>query len=206
MMSNKRLATVCAAAAALVFGHAAGASAQVDSRGLELGIQVPSSISSEFDTADVGAGARVAWRPAGWLGIEAEINLYPSDFPGRNAFSGGRMEGLFGPMIGGRIGRVRPFVKLRPGFMQFQEAPEPFACIAIFPPPLACTLAAGRTVFALDVGGGLEVSATPRTFLRVDAGDLLVRYPGLTIDTDLARRDSFLSHDFRLAAGVGVRF
>jgi hypothetical protein len=28
---------------------------------------VPTSFSSEFDTTDVGAGARLAWRPAAWL-------------------------------------------------------------------------------------------------------------------------------------------
>jgi hypothetical protein len=42
-----------------------------------------------------------------------------------------------------------------------EAAPEPFACILIFPPPLACTLGAGRTLAVLDAGGGIEVAITP---------------------------------------------
>jgi hypothetical protein len=90
--------------------------------------------------------------------------------------------------------------------MTFRESPGPFACIAVFPPPLSCTLASGRTVFAFDVGGGVEFYATPRTFVRVDAGDLLLKYPGPVFDTNLTVRQTFYSHDFRFAAGAGVRF
>jgi Outer membrane protein beta-barrel domain len=197
--------SVIGAAAALVLAASAPAAAQPDRRGLELGVQVPSAVSSEFDTTGVGLGGRLAWR-AGWLGVEAELNAYPGDFPGGVAFSSGRMEGLFGATAGPRLGRARPFAKLRPGFMTFQPAPEPFGCIAIFPPPISCTLAAGRTVFALDAGGGIEIDATPRAFVRVDASDLLLKYPGPTLDLDLERRDSFFGHDFRFAAGVGIRF
>jgi len=194
---------VGAAAAAYVL--AASASAQTDRSGFEVGVQVPSANSGEFDTTDVGVGARIGWR-AGWLGVEAEFDGYPRDFPAPAPFSGGRIEGLFGATIGPRIGRVRPFARLRPGFMTFQQASDPFGCIAIFPPPLSCTLAAGRTVFALDAGGGVEVSATPGTFLRIDAGDLIVKYPGPTTDRGFDRRESFYSHDFRVAVGVGFRF
>ena len=202
-MAFEHLTIVIGAALALV--AAAPAAAQTDRSGFEVGVQVPSANSGEFDTTDVGVGARIAWR-AGWLGVEAEFNSYPADFPGDAAFSSGRTEGLFGATLGPRIGRVRPFARLRPGLMTFQQAADPFGCIAIFPPPLSCTLAAGRTVFALDAGGGIEISATPRTYLRVDAGDLLVKYPGPTTDRNFDQRESFFSHDFRFAAGVGFRF
>jgi len=89
----------------------------------------------------------------------------------------------------------------------FRELSEPFACILIFPPPLACALASGRTLFALDVGGGVEVYATPKTFVRVDAGDLLLKYPGPVFDNTLtAQQNGFFSHNFRFAAGAGWRF
>jgi hypothetical protein len=184
---------------------AAPAGAQADRNRFELGVQVPSAVSSEFNTTDIGLGVRVGWRPAGWLGVEAELDTYPRDFPRRGSFSGSRLEGLFGTTVGGRIGKVRPFGRLRPGFMQFR-APQPLPCIAIFPPPLVCTLGSGRTVFALDAGGGVEVSATSRTFLRVDVGDRLIKYPGPSIGNNFERRESFFSHDFRFAAGGGVRF
>jgi hypothetical protein len=89
----------------------------------------------------------------------------------------------------------------------FRESSEPFACILIFPPPLECSLATGQTMFALDIGGGFEVQATPRTFLRVDAGDLLLKYSWPTTDSaDRPRQGSFFSSNFRFAAGAGWRF
>jgi hypothetical protein len=192
---------------ALVFGQPDSAGAQSSGARLEIGAQIASTNSSQFDETDVGLGGRISWGRAGWVGTEAEVNAYPGNFPGQRPFSRGRVEGLFGATIGRSVGSVRPFGKLRPGFVKFRESSEPFACILIFPPPLACTLASGQTLFALDIGGGVEVYATPKTFVRVDAGDLLMKYPGPVFDTTSAQRqNAFFSHNFRLAAGAGWRF
>jgi hypothetical protein len=173
----------------------------------EVGVQLPVAASAEFDRVDTGIGGRLAWRPTTVMGIEAEVNLYPRDFPGGTAFSRGRVEGLFGATLGPTFDRVRIFARLRPGFVQFREAPQPFACILIFPPPLACALATGATVFALDAGGGVDVAATRRTFVRADAGDRIMRYRGPVLDRDgRSSEGAFLSHDFRFAIGAGVRF
>lgn len=60
---------------------------------------------------------------------------------------------------------------------------------------------------AFDIGGGVEVFATRRTFVRIDAGDRLLRYPGPVFDNKRRRReDAFVSHDFRFAGGAGLRF
>jgi len=174
--------------------YAPPVAAQSTGARFEVGAQLVTVASGEFDGADVGVGGRVSWRPTPLIGAEAEISFYPSDFPDRGPFSRSRVEGLFGLTAGPVLGRIRPFVKLRPGFLTFHEASEPFICILIFPPPLACILASGRTSFALDAGGGLEIQTTPRTFVRVDGGDRLLRYPG------------FFGHDVRLAAGGGLRF
>jgi hypothetical protein len=183
------------------------AGAQSSSPRFDVGAQVASTRSSQFDETDVGLGARLSWHPAGWLGVEAEVNGFPGEFPGQRPFSRGRVEGLFGATVGSRFGMVRPFGRLRPGFVSFRESSEPFACILIFPPPLACTLAAGRTLFAVDIGGGIEVQATPTTFLRVDAGDLMMKYPGPVLDNaNLSREGSFFGNNFRFAAGAGWRF
>src|SRR5260221_651600 len=133
-----------------------GARAVSEPGPFELGVQLPVVRSGEFDRTDTGIGGRVAWRPTTPMGIEAEVNLYPRDFPGGTAFSRGRVEGLFGVTLGPTFKRARPFARLRPGFVQFREAPGPLVCVLIFPPPLSCTLASGRTVFALDVGGGVD--------------------------------------------------
>jgi hypothetical protein len=68
-------------------------------------------------------------------------------------------------------------------------------------------MADGETVFALDVGGGVEFFPAGRTFVRIDAGDRAVRYPAPALDSDGTVRDeAFFSHDFRFAIGGGVRF
>jgi len=184
------------------------AAAQRDDSRFEVGGQVTFVASSEFDTTDVGFGARVSWNPSALLGTEAEMTFYPDDLGVEGAeFSRSRVEGLFGVTVGPVIGRVRPFGMVRPGFVIFQEASNPVACILIFPPPLSCTLAAGTTVFALDIGGGLELFPTARTFVRLDAGDRMLRYPGPALSSDgTAREGAFFSNDFRFAIGAGLRF
>src|SRR5688572_3347723 len=162
--------------------------------------------SGEFDAPDIGVSGRVAWRPMPLIGAEAEVGFYPGDFPDRAAFSRSRVEGFFGVTAGPELGRIRPFVKVRPGFFTFREAPEPFPCILIFPPPLACRLGSGLTSFALDLGVGAEVLVTPRTFVRMDLGDRLMRYPGPVFLRSGVRSQGFFGHDFRLGVGGGLRF
>jgi hypothetical protein len=183
------------------------AAAQTDDRSIHVGAQLTGAMPGEFEGTDLGVGGLVAWHPSSLFGVEAEINVYPGDFGDNVAFSGGRLEGLFGATVGPLLGRVRPFVKMRPGFLRYAEASEPFACILIFPPPLNCTLGAGKTVFALDLGGGIEFYPTSRTFVRADVGDRVLRYDGPALASDFqAIEESFYSHDFRVSVGGGVRF
>jgi molybdate transport system substrate-binding protein len=174
---------------------------------VEIGAQVASVRSSEFDATDTGFGGRAAWLPTAALSIEGEVNVFPSDFPRSGGFSGQRLEALFGVTAGPAFSRVRPFAKFRPGLLRIGEASGPIVCVLIFPPPLSCTLASGRTLAAFDVGGGLQVRAASRTFFRVDAGDRIIRYPGQVFDSQFNLRDSpFFSHDFRLTVGGGIQF
>ena len=170
----------------------------------EAAAQIAVAHSSEFDHGDTGVGGRFAWRPTALIGAEAEMNVYPRGFPSASSFSSSRIEGLFGVTVGPRLARVRPFAKLRPGFLAFRG--QPVVCILIFPPPLSCVLAAGRTVFALDAGGGVDVFATERTVVRVDVGDRLLKYPGPSFHNGRATQESFFSHDVRFSVGAGVRF
>ncbi len=173
----------------------------------DAGAQFVSVRSDQFDESEFGVGGRLAWHPVALIGVEAEVTLFPSDFPDARAFSGRRVEGLFGITVGPRLGSVRPFVRFRPGFVRMSPAPEPFACILIFPPPLACSLAAGQTLAAFDLGGGVEVMATDRTFVRVDAGDRMVRYRGPVFDgRQQVQQETFYGHDLRVSVGAGVRF
>lgn len=174
---------------------------------VELALVMAIALSGPFDAADTGIGGRVSWRRS-FLGLEAELVAYPSDFPDGRPFSRGRVEGLFGVTAGPTLGRLRPFARLRPGFLTIREAPQPFPCILIYPPPIACALAAGDTLVAVDVGGGLEWIATGRTIVRVDVGDRLVRYPGPVFEGEprRIREGSFFGHDLRFTASAGVQF
>jgi hypothetical protein len=187
----------------LVLVIAAPASAQ---QRFEAGAQVAIARSGEFDATDTGIGGRVAWNALDLVSAEAELNVYPRAFPAsrRTSFSSGRVEGLFGVTAGPRLARARPFVKVRPGFVRFRG--RTIACILIFPPPLSCQLAEGRTVFALDLGGGIELFAGSRTFVRIDAGDRMLKYPGPSFRRARVAQDDFYSHDFRFAAGAGLTF
>ena len=195
-MIRRALLLVCAT---LVGPAAANAQQHFD-----VAAQVAVVRSSEFDDTDTGVGGRLAWHPVALVGAEAEMTFYPASFPDANGFSRRRIEGLFGVTVGPRLPRVRPFARLRPGFLSFRG--QPVVCILIFPPPLSCELAAGQTLFALDLGGGVELFPASRGVVRVDLGDRILKYPGPSFRNGRATQDSFYSHDLRVSAGAGVRF
>ena len=173
----------------------------------EVGGHFAASQWSEFDGNDLGFGGRLTWKPSSMIGVDADLTWYPSDFPDRIAFSSSRFEGLFGVTVGPRLDRVRPFVKAAAGFLSVAETPDAFPCIAIFPPPLSCSLATGDTLTAYELGGGVEIDAARSSFIRVDVSDRILTYPGPTLDRDFQVRDEgFLGHALRFTIGAGFRF
>jgi hypothetical protein len=201
---NRSIA-LCLALMALMTGRVA---AQSSADSFQVGAQLTVARSGQFESTELGIGGRVSWHPMTMLGVESEIDVYPADFPGDGVpFSAKRVEGLFGVTAGPRLARLRPFAKIRAGFLRYSPPTEGFACIAIFPPPLNCLMAAGGTRAIVDVGGGLDIFTGARTFVRVDAGDRMVRYPGPSLVEGLALRDGgFVGHDLRFSFGVGRRF
>jgi hypothetical protein len=192
-------------AVALVFAAIVAPGAALAQERFDAGAHVAVARSSEFDATDTGIGGRFSWHPAALVGADAELTVYPATFANsRNGFSRQRIEGLFGVTVGPRLAGVRPFVRLRPGFLAFR--PTTIACILIFPPPLSCQLAGGRTLFALDLGGGVELFPAGRAVVRVDVGDRILKYPGPSFRSGRTTQESFYSHDFRMSAGAGVRF
>jgi hypothetical protein len=198
-----------AATALLVFCLlGTGTAAAQSATPFEVGAQLVLADSDALDGSEVGIGVRFGWLASPMFGLEGEVNLYPRDLPDEGpAISSSRVEALFGATFGPRYGAFRPFARVRPGLLRIGEAPEPVPCILIFPSPLSCVLAGGKTLFALDVGGGIEVTTTDRTFVRFDIGDRIVRYPGPAIDTEgTVRSEDFTGHDLRIAIGGGYRF
>lgn len=176
----------------------------------EAGVHLSSAQWSEFDSNDTGIGGRLTWRPLPLVGVDADFTLYPSDYPGDPAapFSGRRLEGFIGANVGPRLAVVRPFAKASIGFLDIGQTPIAFACIAIFPPPLACTLAGGQTLTAYEVGGGVQVYTPARTFIRADITQRFLNYPGPTFRNGLRERvdENFFGGALRFTIGAGVRF
>jgi hypothetical protein len=191
-------------AVALVFAAIGAPGAALAQERFDAGAHIAVARSSEFDATDTGIGGRFSWHPIALVGAEAEMTIYPASFPHANGFSRSRIEGLFGVTVGPRLRGLRPFARLRPGFLAFRQTT--IACILIFPPPLSCELAGGRTLFAMDLGGGVELFPASRAVIRVDAGDRILKYPGPSFRNGRATQESFYSHDFRMSAGAGVRF
>ena len=163
--------------------------------------------SSELDTTEVGLGMLLAWNATPLVGIEAEIVIHPADMGPDPSFSSGRVETLFGVSVGPQLAWVRPFAKTRLGIIRFWESPEPLACIAIFPSPVRCTLANGRTAVGVDVGGGLELLPPGRAFVRFEAGDRVLSFPGPVMDSGgTVHEGGFFAHDLRISFGAGLRF
>jgi hypothetical protein len=179
-----------------------------DDRRLEVSGQLAVVDLAELETTDFGFGGRFGFRATSLFTFEGELNLFPSDIPDEIPVTSSRLEGLFGAKVGPRFDRFSVFGKVRPGFLRFGEAPAPFPCIAIFPPPLDCVLGTGRTVFALDLGGGVEVYPTERSFVRFDVSDLMLDYPGpaLRRNRGASREEGFWGHNLRFAVGAGFRF
>jgi hypothetical protein len=185
---------------------AASASAQSDDRRGDFSLQVPVRSLSEFDETEAGLGARLSYRLTGWLAVDGEGNWFPSDI-GSPSFSSSRLEGLGGVRLGPHLGRTGVFLGLRAGAVRFSEAPAPFPCILIFPPPLVCAIAAGDTLPTVQLSAGFELFPSDRLVVRLEAGDQLLRYsgPAFTADRDVIDKGRW-SHNFKATASVGLRF
>ena len=145
MIRFDRFVRLTAVSVVLIFVLTSRASAQSSADPFQVGAQLTVARSGQFESTELGIGGRVSWHPVALLGFESEIDLYPADFPSDGIpFSTRRVERLFGVTAGPRLERVRPFAKVRAGFLQYSPPTEGFACIAIFPPPLNCLMAARR--------------------------------------------------------------
>jgi len=169
---------------------------------------------SEFDVTTSGLGARAAWRLLPALAIDGAFSWFPRNWQtGGNAANvilsnQSKIMALGGVTSGVAVGNVELFGRARAGVLDFMREDAPFACLTIFPATLDCQLASGYTAFAFDFGGGATVALDQdgRLRLRLEAGDLMVRYgldairPGGVITT------GFYGHNLLLSASVGWRF
>lgn len=210
---QKRLLILSTATLLLVFANSQLARAQTDSKTFELGVQFSEIRSDRFDPRllpgrkiwDPGFGGRFAVNVTDYIGVEGEVNFFSNadDFQRL----GRKTQGLFGIKAGQRRDKFGVFGKFRPGFMRFGE---------VFDCPGADSLSCGRfakTYFSLDFGGVAEFYPSPRTVVRFDVGDTVIRFGRITVqdaasEVPLATRpvSGTTRHNLQMSVGVGFRF
>jgi hypothetical protein len=184
------------------------ASAQ-DAPRLDIAGQVTFLRLSDPGSTATGIGGRITFDVSRWAAVDAEINVYPQDEftidSTTNAGTTGltyerrRIDGFAGVKIGKRTQRFGVFAKVRPGFTRLTDkgvacAGEVCALVLIARPEY-------QTEFALDLGGVVEYYPTPRTLLRVDFGDTLIRHR-----SSAPPCSDCTTNNFAARVGVGVRF
>lgn len=144
-------------------------------------------------TTDLGFGGRITWNLNHRCSVESEVNIFPKSQLER----GRRTLALFGMKMSARVENAGVFLKIRPGFIHFEQAGAT--------PPLVDRGSFNTKNFALDLGGGLEFYPSRHTMLRFDFGDTIIRLSGITCPvTGCSSGD--ISNNFQFSLGVGLRF
>ena len=207
--------------AALIVCWAAVASGQTAAEKVELGAQFTSftlfpPVREGFQPPNVtepGFGGRLTYTLTKRLAIDSELNF----FPNKNVFQflGERraLQGQFGVKWGKRFKKFGVFAKARPGFLSVGDVffYEPGASLDTgFGFSIPNARIARRTHLTVDLGGVFEFYPSPRTIVRFDAGDTIVRYgqsfEPINFDSaHLTTAPAELKHNFQLSAGVAFR-
>lgn len=176
---------------------------------LEVGAQfalmrhsLPGGSSSGSPRWDPGFGGRITYDVARNLSLEAELNFFP-----REIRNGPKTQALFGIKAGRRTDKFGLFAKVRPGFVRFAD---------VFDCPGTDRRSCGNfahTEYALDIGGVVEFYAAPRTVLRFDVGDTIIRYRNtkdFPFSPELPTFPRFFDgrtrNNLQLNMGIGFRF
>jgi hypothetical protein len=175
---------------------------------VELGGQISVLRLSEFDVTDAGVGLTAAWRATPIVALDSSLSW----FPGNDGAAAGRIAsqqrvlGLVGGRSGIGRGPLELFGRARAGFLRF--SPQDAVCVAVttVPLPLECHVASGVTTFASDIGGGISVTTSRGLQIRLDLGDLMVRYDEKAYRSNGELSDGFTSHNVQLSSAILWRF
>lgn len=174
----------------------------------------PTTAFTRDTNTDVGFGPRLGYNATSYLTLEAEMNFFPRD---RDLEGGRKVQGLFGAKVGKRFEKAGIFAKARPGFVRFSRGDYvlgPGACIAVFPPPIACFQPVSKTNFAIDIGGVAELYPSTNTIIRLDAGDTIIRFGDRRVAANSNTVSSLVvvplaaetKHNLQVSVGFGFRF
>jgi hypothetical protein len=183
--------------------------AQASDRQVELGGHIATLRLSEFDVTDAGVGVTAAFRLSPIVALDGAVTFFPGNNGGAHVRIARqeRVMGLVGARSAIRRGNVELFGRARAGVLRFSSI-EGAACIAItiVPLPLECQIATGYTAFATDLGGGIGIDIATSGQLRIEAGDLMVRYGHEAYRSSMELSDGFISHNLQVSAGLMWRF
>ena len=163
---------------------------------------------TQFDQTYGGIGGRIGYNFNRYFAIEAEGNFLP-----RRNFSeverSRKAQFLAGVKAGVREETFGIFAKARPGIMYFSALPGHSSCIFSLPLSVNC-VEQSQTNFAFDAGGVFEYYPTPRTAIRIDAGDTIVRFKEAGPTALLLGSSIFTpastTHSFQMSFGITYRF
>jgi hypothetical protein len=157
----------------------------------------PGSATGPRDHNEPGFGGRFTFNLTDSVAFEAEGNYFTREtFPQR----GHMFQGQFGGKVGKRFDRWGLFGKARPGFVGFTPGVR-------F--PFSNDLFVTRYYPSLDVGGVVEFYISPRWMARFDAGDTVIRYREIRVDTfttPFILQRGQTRHNLQLSSGIGFRF
>lgn len=154
--------------------------------------------TSVFNSSYPGIGGRFGYNFNRVISIEAEGNFFPKFIGGEVSKKAQFLAGL---KAGIRTEHFGIYAKARPGLMYFGSIPSHSICTG------SCVNKT-QTNFAFDLGSVVEYYPSPRTIVRVDFGDTLVRFK--TVGPTPAFTDSILTpsqtiHNFQFSIGFGWR-
>ncbi|HXI25039.1 MAG TPA: outer membrane beta-barrel protein [Pyrinomonadaceae bacterium] len=157
----------------------------------------------------VGVGGRASYAVTRKIALDGEINYFPAKPTQHFIQSDPRWQGLFGVKAGVRKKRFAIFGKARPGFLHFNTLSHITDVAQVFQQPFGCVfqdisyLDDKQTVLNLDLGGSVEFYLPKRIFIRIDAGDTIIHYPG---KTPVEFNQPFTTPNLQVSVGAGIRF
>lgn len=131
-----------------------------------------------------GVGGRFTYNLNNQIALDSEVDFFlPDEGPPYAT------QGLFGIKAGTRTKHVGIFAKARPGFQTNFVVND-----------------REQAVFALDVGGVVEVYPNRHVVLRFDAGDVIIPFGNRLVGEGLFAQRLGTTHNVQCALGVAVRF
>ena len=182
---------------------------------VEVGVQFTSltlPANQYYNFTEPGFGGRVTYNLNDNLALEGEVNFFPNQNVFGSLGEGRGVQAQFGVKAGKRYKNFGVFAKARPGFLTLGDvfSYQPGTAISVFGNPTLNTRLGRETHFTTDLGGVLEFYPSPKTIVRFDAGDTILRFgPHLEPDPinyrQLVELPSRIKHNFQITAGVGFR-